>query len=173
MSFLFKGLIFRFHFNFWGENILGFPQWMSGWVYLSSKCYWVWLGKGGQPRESFHGISWPWRWFPKMIAPPTKMDLPLKCPNLKGKQQSVRVSELPSIIYHENWFKLFPPYTPSSQIGNPRLSYISGRDGEEWANLDEKNANDPQPVAWNIKELMKLSILVALFLIIGALYVSI
>ena len=65
-------------------------------------------GKGATSRI----ISWHFMTLamvPKNDCTAPKMDLPLKCPNLNfnGKQQSVRVSELPNIIYHENWFKLF------------------------------------------------------------------
>ena len=43
--------------------------------------------------------------------------------------------------FNNNCVCEFQNYTPSITImENPRLSYISGGDGEEWANLDEKNA---------------------------------
>ena len=108
-------------------------------VYLSSKCYWVWLGKGGNLANHFMAFHDPGDGSQKWLHRP-KNGSAIEVPQFEGKTtecESFRTAQ-----YYIPWklVQAFPPYTPSSQIGNPRLSYISGRDGEEWANLDEKNA---------------------------------
>lgn len=121
MSFLFKGLIFRFHFHFRGCTYWDFKG-MSGclWIFKMPLSLTGGRGLALALRMAFHNPGY---------SAPTNFNF------------NNRVWEFQNCQYYIPWklFKLFL-LTPSSQIGNPRLSYISGRDGEEWANLDEKNA---------------------------------